>query len=212
MQYFLNSIGCVSMNRLLIFGCSHAYGLGLPDCTTIHTGPSHLGFGNILGKKLNKSVVNNADTGASQKQIAATILETELYTDDIVIINWSNPNRRGIWNGVHWEQLASWNEDKIWQRFFTKYHYQCDDVIDSLMNINLANFYLRGKVKTVINSIHSFNNDICNNTKKWNTVSFDITFKPVDKSIYYNELPCGHPDLKSHHVFAERLLGLFNND
>jgi hypothetical protein len=193
------------MSRLVIFGCSHAYGVGLPDCTTTQTGPSQLGFGNILGKKLGIPVVNYADTGASQKQIAATILESELQHTDIVVINWSNSRRRGIWNGVHWEQLATWNNDKIWQKFFAKYHRREDDVIDTLMNINLANYYLQRKVKTVINSFHRVDNEIFNAEKKWNTVKFDITFLPTDNSIYYKELPCGHPDLKSHRVFAERL-------
>jgi hypothetical protein len=199
------------MSRLVVFGCSHAYGLGLPDCTTIHTGPSQLGFANILGKKLGMSVVNYADTGASQKEITATILESELQNTDVVVINWSNPYRRSIWNGIHWEQLARWNNDKTWQKFFTKYHRREDDILDTLMNVNLANYYLQNKVKTVINSLHDFDNEIFNAEKKWNTVKFNITFSPTDNSIYYKELPCGHPDLKSHDVFAERLFGLINN-
>jgi hypothetical protein len=79
------------------------------------------------------------------------------------------------------------------------------------MHVNLANYYLNGKVKKVINSIHVFNDDICNNTKNWNNVKFDIAFNTKTNDFYYNELPCGHPDLKSHDVFAERLFGLINN-
>lgn len=196
------------MSRLVVFGCSHVYGLGLPDCTTIHTGPSLMGFGNILGNKLGIPVVNYANTGASQKEIAVAILESELQSTDIVIINWSSPYRRSIWNGVYWEQLANWNNDKIWKKFFAKYHRPEDDVIDTLMHVNLANYYLQNKVKTVINSLNEFDNAIFNTKKRWNTFKFDITFLPTDKSIYYKELPCGHPDLKSHEVFAERLLKL----
>jgi len=198
------------MSRLVVFGCSHAYGLGLPDCT-LDTGPSKLGFANVLGKKLNIPVVNKADTGRSQKEIAVSILETPVYDTDLIVINWSNPMRRSIWNGIHWEQLASWNNDKTWQKFFAKYHRHEDDILDTLMHVNLANYYLNGKVKKVINSIHVFSDDICNNTKNWNNVKFDIAFNTKTNDFYYNELPCGHPDLKSHDVFAERLFGLINN-
>lgn len=193
------------MSRLIVFGCSHVYGLGLPDCTTIYTGPSKMGFGNILGNQLEMPVVNYANTGASQKEIAAAILESELQSTDVVVINWSSPYRRSIWNGVHWEQLASWNNDKTWQKFYAKYHRREDDIIDTLMHVNLANYYLQNKVKTVINSLNYFDDEIFNTKIKWNTVKFDITFSPTNKSIYYKELPCGHPDLKSHEVFAERL-------
>lgn len=196
------------MSRLITFGCSHVYGLGLPDCPTVNHPPSKLGFSNILGRKLGLEVINRADTGSSQKQIAATILQTEFNFDDVVIINWSNPNRRGIWNGLHWEQLAAWNEEKCWTQYFEKYHRTEDDLLDSLMNINLANYYLDKKCKQVINSSHSANYDYFNSNASWNKVNFVITFQPIGNSVYYENLKCGHPDLKSHKVFAKRLLEL----
>jgi hypothetical protein len=194
------------MSRVVAFGCSHTYGLELPDCLTVDAPPSKMGYPNILGKKLDLEVLNKADTGASQKQIAATILETDFKKNDIVIINWSNPKRRGIWNGSHWEQLASWTEDKTWQKFYAKYQRNTDDTLDSLMNINLANMFLIGKCKKVINSIHIYSEEIINSTFDWNTVNIDLVFK--DNKFYYKELKHGHPDLKSHEVFAERLLKL----
>ena len=194
------------MSRLIAFGCSHTYGLELPDCPTIHDPPSKMGFPNIVGKKLNLEVINRADTGASQKQIAATILETEFKNDDVVIINWSNPNRRGIWNGVHWEQLANWNTDKTWKKFYAKYHREEDDILDSLMNINLANFFLKEKCKKIINSIHEYKKEIVESSVTWNNIKIDLVFEDIN--YYYDVLEHGHPNLKSHEVFAERLLNL----
>jgi len=194
------------MPRLITFGCSHTYGLELPDCLTVNDPPSKMGFPNIVGKFLNLKVVNRSDTGASQKQIAATILETKFNKDDIVIINWSNPSRRGMWNGVHWEQFASWTEDKTWKKFYAKYHRKDDDILDSLMNINLANYFLQGKCKKVINSLHEYRKEIIEPTCEWNNVSIDLVFK--NNIFYYQALKEGHPDLKSHKVFAERLLKL----
>ena len=194
------------MSRIVAFGCSHTYGLELPDCLTVNDPPSKMGFPNILGKKLNLEVLNRADTGASQKQIAATILQTEFYKDDIIVINWSNPIRRGIWNGLHWEQLGPWNKDTTWKRFNAKYHYDVDDVLDTLMNINLANLYLKGKCKKIINSMQYYYSEIINSKINWNTVKIDLVFS--DKDYYYNTLKDGHADLKSHEVFAERLFKL----
>jgi hypothetical protein len=194
------------MPRLVAFGCSHTYGFELPDCPTISHPPSKMGFPNIVGKQLNLEVVNRSDTGASQKQIAATILNTQIMHDDIVLINWTYPMRRGIWNGNHWEQLATWTDDKTWKKFYTKYHRREDDVLDSLMNINLANMFLDRKCKKVINSLHEFNREIVESSETWNNVKIDLVF--VDNNYYYETMPKGHPDLTSHEVYAQRLLDL----
>ena len=194
------------MSKIVAFGCSFTYGLELPDCPTIYDPPSKMGFSNIVGKNLNLEVINRADTGASQKQIAATILETDFEKDDIVLINWSTSSRRGIWNGMHWEQLANWTDDKTWKKFYAKYHREEDDVLDSLMNINLANMFLKEKCKTVINSIHEYKKEIVESSVTWNTVKIDLVFN--DSNYYYDVLKHGHPNLKSHEVFAERLLNL----
>lgn len=192
------------MSRIVAFGCSHTYGLELPDCPTVWDPPSSMAFPNIVANKLNLDVLNRADTGASQRQIAATILETDIDKNDIVVINWTNPIRRGIWNGLHWNQLASWTEDRIWKKYHAKYHCETDDILDSLMNINLANMFLKSKCKRVINTIHNYNKDIVDSTHKWNDVKIEMIFS--DNNFYYNNLSGGHPDLKSHEVFAERLL------
>lgn len=194
------------MSRLVAFGCSHTYGLELPDCPTVHDPPSKMGFPNILGKKIGLEVVNKSDTGASQRQITATILETDFKTDDLVIINWSSMNRRGIWNGVHWEQLAGWNNNKAWQRYCAKYHYHEDDILDTLMNINLANMFLKNKCSRIINSLHTYEEEIVNSKFIWNNVKIDIVFN--NKDFYYNSLDQGHPDLKSHQGFAKRLFNI----
>jgi hypothetical protein len=194
------------MSRIVSFGCSVAYGLELPDCLTINDPPSKMGYTDIIGKQLNLKVLNKADTGSSQRQIATTILNTNFDKNDLVIINWANPIRRGVWNGIHWEQLASWTEDKEWKRYHAKYHRTEDDVLDSLMNINLANMFLKDKCKRVINSIHKYSAEIINSNYKWNTVNIDLVF--VDKNYHYRTLKGGHPDLESHNVFAERVLSL----
>lgn len=194
------------MSRIVAFGCSHTYGLELPDCLTINDPPSKMSFSSIIGKRLGFEVLNRSDTGASQRQISATVLDTEFYNDDIVIIHWTCPSRRGIWNGIHWDQLAGWNKDKIWQRYYAKYHYNEDDKLESLMNINLANLFLKEKCKKVINTIHDYNNDIINPKLPWNSVKMQLVFN--DKKFYYKTHKGGHPDSKSHEVFAERLMNI----
>ena len=203
------------MSRLLIFGCSHAYGFGLPDCKTVEDKPSMFAFGNVLAKMLSIPIVNCSDPGASQKQIALTILQTKLKKEDIVVINWTYPLRRGIWNGSHWEQLAGWNKDKVWQKFYQKYNNVHDDIVESLMYINLANYHLQKKVYKVINSVHKWEieEQLSKVEVPWNKVKFDINFAGKDESqTYFKELPCGHPNLKSHSIFAERLFNIIKSD
>jgi hypothetical protein len=196
------------MSRLVTFGCSHAYGLELDDCLTIDHPPSKLGFSTNLAKMLNREELNRSDTGAGCRQIAATVLDTEFRSTDIVVINWSNISRRGIWNGVHWEQLASWNTERSWKKYYAKYHYTSDDLLDFFMNVNLANLFLASRVEKVVNSVQR---DSCNATTypvSWNSVNFDIVFHSTE--FYYKELKGGHPDQKTHGLFAERLFKLIN--
>ena len=199
------------MSRIVAFGCSHTYGYGLPDCQSQDSPPSKYAFPKLVARSLNFSVLNKADGGASQKQIAATILQTDFNIDDIVIINWTESSRRGIWDGNLWRQLGSWNTDNIWKRFYNKYHCETDDTLDTLMNINLANLYLKGKCKKIINCLHNPDKKILKANEKWNNVQIDLIFR--DKNFYYQPLVNnGHPDEKSHRVFAERILKLLQED
>ena len=197
------------MSRIVAFGCSHTYGYGLPDCKEQGDVPSKYAFPSLVANAINKEVLNKADGGASQKQIAATVLQTDIKTNDIVIINWTDPTRRGIYNGNMWTQLASWSTDNTWLRFYNKYNNETDDILDTLMYMNLANLYLKKQMrcKKVINCLNRRNNNILEAAEKWNTVRIDLIFKT--KKYYYQPIPDdGHPDEKSHQVFAERILEL----
>ena len=195
------------MPRLVTFGCSHVYGLELDDCLTVNDPPSKLGFSTTLSNMLGREELNRSDTGASSKQITATVLETEFRKTDIVVINWSIPSRRGVWNGRYWEQLASWQEEEVWQRFFAKYQNDYDECLDFFMNDNLANYFLKNRVSQTINSLHTYNKLIIKNPPSWNNVNIDIVFK---KFGYYKALKDGHPNKRTHDIFAKRLFKLIN--
>lgn len=184
--------------RVLGFGCSHIYGLGLPDCPTVWDKPSQFSFLNILANKLNAIPVNLSDTGASQKQIAATVLQTDIRDNDLVLIHWADITRRGLWDGRNWNQFGSWNTDRTVTKFFAKYSKTEDDVLETNMYIDLANYYLQGKCKKIINSMHD--------TKGIKFNKIDISWNDH----YLKKLPCGHPDGKSHKKYAEKIYTCLN--
>jgi len=86
------------MKRLVLFGCSYTYGIGLPDCNTpAHNmalaPPSKLVWGSLLGDLLKREVVNTSYPGGCMKRVTHTIQNTEFKQDDIAIILWPQPAR-----------------------------------------------------------------------------------------------------------------------
>lgn len=93
---------------LITFGCSFTYGHGLPDCKggpDGHAGPTHSeqAWPAILGKLKNMKVDNKSRPGASNNQIAKTVVDyinnvPSLFMDKIVVvILWSNNDRETIY-------------------------------------------------------------------------------------------------------------------
>ena len=82
------------MNRLVTFGCSHTFGLGLSDCPddpNIVKKASQYAWPNLLAKKLNRECVNKSRPGSSNKKIWYSFVKFEdLRSSDIVIILWSH--------------------------------------------------------------------------------------------------------------------------
>ena len=86
------------MSRLIVFGCSLAYGVGLPDCWPDTSKPSKFCWPELIAQSMNRELVNKSTPGSSNKRIWYTISKFKFEPDDIVIISWSYPNRYSIIN------------------------------------------------------------------------------------------------------------------
>lgn len=84
------------MSRLIVFGCSLAYGVGLPDCWPDTKKPSKFCWPELIAKSMNRKLVNKSVPGSSNKRIWYTISRFKFKPDDVVIISWSYPNRYSI--------------------------------------------------------------------------------------------------------------------
>ncbi len=84
------------MSRLIVFGCSLAYGIGLPDCWPDISKPSKLCWPELIAQAMKRELVNKSIPGSSNKRIWYTISKFKFEPDDVVIISWSYPNRYSI--------------------------------------------------------------------------------------------------------------------
>jgi lysophospholipase L1-like esterase len=74
------------MKRLIVFGPSSSYGIGLEN-------RDEEVWGAILSKKLGRKFINESVPGASNKLIAYKSLNFNFKKDDLVLILWSFPDR-----------------------------------------------------------------------------------------------------------------------
>jgi hypothetical protein len=73
------------MQRLIVFGASSAYGVGLPDASFA---PSKFAWPQVLANKLKYECVNKSVPGCSNIHILNDLLNFEFNESDTVIIDW----------------------------------------------------------------------------------------------------------------------------
>ena len=77
-------------NRLITFGCSYTYGIGLPDCWKDPCNQSKMGWPNLVSDKLNVELINISASGASNFEILHNIINFDFLDSDIVVIMWTH--------------------------------------------------------------------------------------------------------------------------
>jgi len=87
------------MSRLIAFGCSHTYGMGLKDSFVKEEmfkpqiNPSKHAWPSLLAKKLGYECINLSIPGGSNLEILYSIMEFKFHTDDKVVVGWTSPLR-----------------------------------------------------------------------------------------------------------------------
>ena len=154
------------MARLFAFGCSITFGEALPDTVTKAgkkiDGPSKYAWPQLLGEKLNLSVANLGQGGASNKYICKKMLDTNLRSDDTVVFMWSyfartcffenqKDYKRIMPGNINWrvtkgKQLKQIRVDKNYcENFYNNYFTWYNAFYESYQQMNFAKMYLDSK-------------------------------------------------------------------
>jgi hypothetical protein len=200
--------------RIIAFGCSYAFGHGLPDCIgkdTLSPGkyPSKYAYPSIISQKLDRQLINLSEPGSSNKEICYRILNFDFEKDDIVILSWSHTERSMI---VQDEQniknqiLGPWCSDKKSKLFYKHFYTTREDLFITELYYTWANYHLTNKVEKIINTppLFNFSNNI--NLKKY---EFIISDKSILELTIDAALDNAHPGVESHKTFAFYLLENF---
>lgn len=84
------------MKRLIVFGDSMSYGVGLEDCWPNTSKPSRYCWPELAASALGRKCINKSVPGASNKRIWFSIDRFKFRSDDLVLILWTYPDRTAI--------------------------------------------------------------------------------------------------------------------
>lgn len=204
------------MSRLIVFGCSHTFGHGLPDCIRENglSGyyPSQYSWPSVLAKKLNLELYNSAISGGSNFAILDLIVNFKFNPDDTVIVLWSYFERDMIFNKDGTRNHFRFNDNKfrlIKKRpidYWLEIHTATDVRMRAWYYIHYAFLFLNCTVNNFyflhVNHEYEFMNIRPNFTKI-------VTFLPVHFSDYLENYPKAedkvHGGVECHLKFAMAL-------
>jgi hypothetical protein len=218
------------MARLVVFGCSLAYGYGLVDCWDEKTNmppknsPSKLAWPKLVADALNMECVNLSKPASSNKEIEYTIMNTDILQNDFVIVQWSYNDRWCIIRDNNVTQLGIWQLEEnpknmkrlkikeIAETYFGKVHSYKDMRVDANMRMSHVWHYL--KSKNIKQSHFIVDQSFCQ--MPFNQANID---KRINFSILFNLYPLAldnsHPGPLAHAQHAKNILkflGETNND
>jgi len=144
------------MSRLIVFGCSLAYGVGLEDCWPNTTKPSKHCWPQLVADAMGLKLINKAIPGASNKRIWYTISKFKFKPNDVVIVSWTFPNRHSIisspWK-IHELHHNLMEVDPVSETYFKDIYSTYDSYVTSKLLIDHANRLLLEKNVTIYNLI-----------------------------------------------------------
>lgn len=201
------------MPRLITFGCSYTYGIGLPDIKKNFFGgnalsPSKMGWPALLSDKLNYDLVNISYAGSSNTEILYNILTFKFKPDDTVVIMWTHPIRDIVFD--KWTSFISqrtrlgfWWKDK--NKEWEKQVNIKDYIIKTWICIHHADLLLQSKN---INYIHYPFNVSEYDDYKIKEIAIDNLYK--DGFIIVDRTEDLHPAIESNKLTAENIFRILN--
>lgn len=191
--------------KLWFFGDSFTYGHGLPDCVIYNSRldfydaglvPSKLGWANIVATQLGLPHTNLSMPGMSNLKMHWTIRNTKFDPDDIVIVQWSFPNRCAILDD-DMEDIYTWPLTEK-SKLFYKTHSDLDLERRSILTIEHTELLMKSlNVKYVAFANRSFN---ANMHAYCEIADYESNFV-VDTAV-----DDGHPGVESNRRWAEHVI------
>ena len=211
------------MGRIVAFGCSNTYGLGLPDSWETDKNipgkyPSVYAWPSVLAKKLNYRVVNNGVCGCSNKFIYQTILNYKFSKNDICCIMWTHADR--YWrNDITEEQdnnydwglrhqkgfIGPWMKTKMAKAYYNLVHSEYDH---DVMHMNYM-YHLSLHMKKIKNQCVQYHYSIERNgmtdkkLNKWARPDIHYCNFSQIKNQYPKAADESHPGLLAHEDIAQ---------
>jgi hypothetical protein len=149
------------MKRLIVFGCSNTYGVGLSDCRDRNSPASILGWPNELATMMGIStVINLGIGGAGNKHISNSLLDkagADFFNPDtdVVVFLWSYFCRHCVFqdDGLVERYLPSDlrynrvepNKHKKIKRWYRDYNTSVDQQLSNYTRISHTQHYLNSK-------------------------------------------------------------------
>lgn len=195
------------MDRLIVFGCSMAYGVGLEDCWPPMM-PSRLNWCQIVADAMQKHLINMSVPGSSNKRICHEISRFKFLPTDTVIISWSYPDRSSIINSnkniINLHHNSPNKESDIYYRYiYSKY----DSELASTLYVDYSNRILKDQNLKVYNLVveKQYKNILKN------TVSVPLHVCSYERS-YPKALDDAHIGLEGNRAFAIDFLNYIGID
>jgi hypothetical protein len=197
------------VNRLVTFGCSHTYGMGLKDCynrITKFAGdePSMYAWPQLLANKLHLECVNCSRPGNSCKGIWNDIVSENLTSADIVIVMWTHASRWCIIRDDEIEDIAFYMDSPTSNTYYKTYYDKQDANIDLNLRMSHVSMYLNSKD---IKNYHAVYKDTDFQRIEFNTANIIDTVPSLNnlKLKYPKGSDNKHPGEQAHAEFADNL-------
>lgn len=173
------------MDRLIVFGCSLAYGIGLPDCWpwSNTSSPSKFSWPQLVSDAMNRKLINKSIPGASNKLIWHSINNFKFKTGDIVIVSWTFPNRYSVlktpwqWHHLHHNHV---DIDPVAVAYYTHLHSFYDSYSMSRLYVDHANRICKDMNLTIYHLIPDV---------QYSYIMKDIKNIPLYMSMYEDDYP-----------------------
>ena len=193
------------MSRLIAFGCSYTWGVGLPGDGLF---PSNVSWPALVAKELNLKLINKGEPAASNTEILYEVLNFDYKTTDTIVIMWTHTYRDLIFSkwGARFKSLrkrfSASKKDRSWQKLMNATDYNTK----SWMCIHHADLFLKSKNLKYLHypfSIHELS--------KYTIKKLEISNFCRDGMFLLDKGTDNlHPGIQSHKATSENIVKVLN--
>jgi len=185
--------------RLIVFGPSASYGLGLDN-------PDKEVWGRILSNNLNKEFINKSIPGASNKLISFKVTTYNFLPNDLVIISWAYPDRYTVIDSdKSYRNFMPSDIDERATAYYYHIHNEFDHLFMSTVYINYTINFLKKQnieVYSLFDGVH------------WAKIfNAEESVIPIDYANYSTKYPRAsdgvHVGKQGHRALGEALTKVF---